>query len=333
MKNSVTILFLLICSILTGQSQTIRVLFLGNSYTYVNDLPKMIADVANSMGNTLIFDSNTLPGYSLKNHYSNRKSRRKIAAGNWDYIVLQEQSLLPSLQISQVQKDVFPYAHTLDSIINIYNPCGETVFFMTWGRKDGDTSACTSWPPVCTYSGMDSLLNLRYRIMAERNNALLAPVGAVWNYIRQNFPLINLYLEDGGHPSVEGSYAAACTFYTIIFRKDPTFISFNSRLKATDASNIKAAVKLIVYDSLMNWHIGEYDPIASFTYLDSGTSQIIYTNSSKNATTYTWYFGDGGTSSSVNPTHKYLNTGPYTIKLIAKRCSIQVTIIQTIAVK
>lgn len=92
-------------------------------------------------------------------------------------------SLLPS--ISQVETDVFPYAHYLDSVINFYNPCVETAFYMTWGRKNGDASNCSFWPPVCTYDGMDSLLNLRYRMMADSNASILSPVGAVWNYIRK----------------------------------------------------------------------------------------------------------------------------------------------------
>lgn len=72
---------------------------------------------------------------------------------------------------------------------------------------------------MCTYAGMDSLLHLRYMMMAEDNHAVVSPVGAVWNYIRANFPLIELYSPDESHPSVAGSYAAACCFYTSIFRK------------------------------------------------------------------------------------------------------------------
>jgi hypothetical protein len=330
MKNTITILTFLICSIAFGQTHTKRVLFLGNSYTSVNNLPQMIANVATSMGDTLIFDSNIPGGYTFQGHSSNTVSLDKIAAGNWDYVVLQEQSQLPSFPIEQVETDVFPYAHILDSIINADNPCVETVFYMTWGRKNGDTSNCASWPPVCTYQGMDSLLNLRYRMMADRNNAILSPAGAVWHYIRQNFPLIDLYQADESHPSVAGTYATACCFYTTLFRKDPTLVTYNPTLPAIDAVNIRAAARLIVYDSLMNWHIGEYDPKADFTYLVTGTSQITFTNNSKNAVTFTWDFGDGDGSSVVNPVHTYSASDSYTVKLIAAKCGVQDTIVQTI---
>ncbi len=331
MKNLFAIIFLLLSSTLFGQSQTKRVLFLGNSYTYVNNLPQMISDAANSTGDTLIFDSNAPGGYTLQQHSVDATSLSKIAVGNWDDVVLQEQSQMPSFPISQVETDVFPYAHNLDSIIHSENSCAETIFYMTWGRKNGDASNCATWPPVCTYSGMDSLLRLRYMMMADSNNAVVSPVGAVRNYLRQNFPLIELYQTDESHPSVEGTYAAACCFYATIYRKDPTLITFNSTILAADAANIRNAAKLVVYDSLLNWHIGEYDPFANFNYTSNGT-QITFTNTSSNSVNYEWNFGDGDTSSSPNPVHTYIGGGSYTVMLIAAKCGKSDTLIQTINV-
>jgi hypothetical protein len=270
MKYLVTILCILMACPVFGQHHKKRALFLGNSYTYANNLPQMIKDAALSTGDTLIFDSSTAGGYTFQNHFNDAGSRAKIVAGNWDYVVLQEQSQLPSFPNNSVNRNVFPYARKLDSLINVHNPCGETVFYMTWGRKTGDASNCAFWPPVCTYAGMDSLISLRYRTMAANNDAILSPVGAVWKYIRQHHPLIELYIPDESHPSVAGTYAAACSFYTTFFRKNPTAISFNTTLTAAEAATIRAATKLVVYDSLLKWHIGEYDLSAHFNYLIPG---------------------------------------------------------------
>ncbi|HOY31205.1 MAG TPA: PKD domain-containing protein [Bacteroidales bacterium] len=315
-----------------AQQVTKRVLFIGNSYTYVNNLPQMVADVAVSAGDTLFFDSNAIGGYTFQMHTTNATTLNKISIGNWDYVVLQEQSQLPSFPISQVEAECFPYANKLDSLINAGNPCAETVLFMTWGRKNGDASNCGFWPPVCTYNGMDSLLNQRYRMMADSNDAILSPVGAVWHYIRQNYPAIELYNSDESHPSVAGTYAAACCFYSALFRKDPALITFNSSLSVADAENIRNAVKLIVYDSLMNWHIGEYDPSASFSYAVSGAHQVTFTNSSAHADSFSWNFGDGNTAVDVNPTHTYPMDGTYTVTLVAVRCGLQDTTEQIINV-
>lgn len=310
---------LIILSISAFSQTSKRVLFLGNSYTSVNNLPQMLANVATSAGDHVEFDSSTPGGQTFQGHSTNNSSIEKIMLGNWDFVVLQEQSQRPSFPDGQVQAEVFPYARILDSLINIYNPCGETMFYMTWGRKNGDAANCASFPPLCTYEGMDSLLYLRYMMMSEENNALVSPVGAVWKYLRQNHPHIELYLSDESHPSLAGSYAAACCFYTSIFRKSPMLITNNYNLPEADASAIKAAVKIVVYDQLLNWHIGEYDPFANFSF-DIANNMVSFTNLSTNAASYKWDFGDGEISTDVNPNHTYAINNNYTTRLIANYC-------------
>jgi len=324
------IILLAINSLVYAQGSSKKVLFLGNSYTASNNLPQMIANLALSTADTLIYDSNTPGGYTFNGHSTNSVSLSKIASNDWDFVVLQEQSQLPSFPISQVSTQVFPFARSLDSLINLNNSCTETVFFMTWGRKNGDSQNCATWPPVCTYNGMDSLLNLRYRMMAVDNNAILSPVGAVWNYIRQNYPSIELYLSDESHPSLAGTYAAACCFYAVLFRKDPSLITFNPGLSATESANIRAAVKTVVYDNFSDWHIGEYDPSADFNFNVIGNGNVEFFNSSLNASNYLWNFGDGTFSNLQNPTHNYLAVGQYEVSLIADNCGMTDTVKQSV---
>ncbi len=260
-------IFLLIFALFFGANANAqsskRVLFLGNSYTYYNNLPQITADIANTMGDTLVYDANNLGGYTLRQHSTNAVSRAKIAAGNWNFVVLQEQSQLPSFPINDVQNLVLPYATRLDSLINAQNTNAETMFYRTWGRKNGDAQNCPNFAPVCTYRGMDSLLNERYMMMASQNRAVVSPVGAVWKYLRQNHSSIELYDADESHPSPTGSYAAACCFYTAIFRRNPLQIPYNYNLSTTDANIIKNAVKVVLFDNLLTWHIGEYDVLAT----------------------------------------------------------------------
>lgn len=308
-----------------------RVLFIGNSYTAVNNLPQLVRDVAISTGDTVVFDSYTPGGYTFQAHSTDANALAKIAVGTWDVVVLQEQSQRPSFPLSQVQSSVFPYARALDSLIHLSNSCTETMFYMTWGRKNGDASNCSVWPPVCTYAGMDSLLHLRYMMMGYDNNAVVSPVGAVWNYIRENYPLIELYSSDESHPSYAGSYAAACTFYTALFRKDPSQVTFIGSLDSTTAAQIRFSVKGMVYDSLSNWYIDRYDPLPSFTHSSTGLSTD-FINTSTNSTNYLWDFGDVTTDTAVNPTHLYSLPGTYTVTLTAYRCGTDVSTSGTVEV-
>lgn len=321
-KHLIIIWLIFLGSVSLMGQQARRVLFLGNSYTQVNDLPQILTDVAASVGDSVVTDQSTPGGYTLQLHTTNATSLNKIMTGGWDFVVLQEQSQLPSFPINQVMTDVYPYARFLDSLVNAHNPCAETVFYRTWGRKNGDASNCSWWPPVCTYQGMDSLLQLRYMMLADSNEAIVSPVGAVWKYIRQNYPGIELYQMDESHPSQAGSYAAACCFYTTLFRKNPLLISYNYTLSESDAHLIRTAVRQVVYSHLIYWHIGEYDPVSDFSHELRDDLRVAFTNLSQEATNFVWDFGDGEQSTEMNPEHTYPASGTYEVQLVANHCSL-----------
>lgn len=300
---------------------TLNVLFLGNSYTFYNQLPNMVREVAASVGDVVTYSSNTPGGYRFSQHVTDATSLNLIGQGNWDYVVLQEQSQLPSFPINQVEQDVFPYAKKLDSLITAAKPCTETVFYNTWGRKNGDASNCGFFPPLCTYQGMDSLLQMRYKMMADSNDAIIGPVAQVWRYIRTNYPTIELYNADQSHPSTAGSYAAACAFYTVMFRKSPLAITYLGGLDSTTAANIRLATKLVAFDNLADWNVGKYDPQAAFTYSNIDNCGVQFTSNSQNADSYLWLFGDGQTSNQENPLHIYPNIAEiYQTSLIVSSC-------------
>lgn len=323
----------LLSGISANAGQNVKVLFLGNSYTAYNNLPQMTASVALSAGDTLVFQSNVPGGTTLRQHSTNATSLGLIAQGNWDYVVLQEQSQYPAFPDAQVAAEVYPFARKLDSLITAANGCTETVFYRTWGRKNGDQQNCPFFPPVCTYAGMDSMLALRYRIMADSNRAVLSPVGQVWKRLRQLNPNIELYNPDESHPSMAGSYAAACTFYATFFRKNPLLITDNQSLPASDALAIRQAVKTVVYESLLFWNVGKYDPKAQFAFTGGAGRQVSFQNASQNAATYQWQFGSGQSSDTAkNPTYTFTANGTYTVRLIASRCGRSDTTTQQVTV-
>ena len=243
--------FCLLWVILFSYADQYKVLFIGNSYTEVNNLPQLISNLASSTGDTLVFASHTPGGCTFQQHLSGALSL--IRQGGWDYVVLQEQSQLPSFPYSQFMSESYPFAKALCDSIRAYNPNAEIVFYMTWGRKNGDQQNCSIYPPLCTYEGMDSLLFARYMMMAENNRTLVSPVGYVWHYIRDHYSDIELYQSDESHPSLAGSYAAACTFYATLFRKAPVAISTDEGIGDDQADRIRRAVSELVYDSLARW--------------------------------------------------------------------------------
>lgn len=315
-----------------AQYKKINVLFLGNSFTAVNNLPDVLTQAAKSVGDTVIADANVPGGYTLEDHTINATSTGKIALGSWNYVVLQEQSQKPAFPDAQVAVEVYPFARQLDSLVHLNNKCGRSIFYETWGYKDGDPSNCPTFPPICTYEGMDSLLALRYNQMAKDNKALLAPVGAVFKELRLTYPTINLYSVDGMHPSEAGTYAAAITFYTILFGKNPMAITYDFVLPATDADIIRQVVMNKVYNFLPTYYVGKYNPKAAFTNSITGSSVSFNASTSTNAVNYTWNFADGGSSTSMNPVHSYAASGTYNVRLIVDNCLLRDTTYRAINV-
>ncbi len=312
------ILFLLFVWFNVQAQTTKKVMFVGNSYIQYNNLPNLISQAAQTTNDVLIYDSNLIGGSSFIDHAFNQITINKINSNQWDYVVLQEQSQKPAFPINYVNYYVYPYATQLTQIITQNYACSVPIFYTTWGRQNGDPQICFNG--VCSYEVMDNLLQERYHQMAVTNKGIISPVAQVWRYIRANHPNINLYTSDQSHPSLEGSMAAAYTFYAVIFRKDPTLVTFNGNLSTQTAAIIKHAVKEVVYNQLENYFVDVHDNFANFEFDISSESNIQFFNTAVNATNYVWNFGDGSFSSDQNPTHNYNQAGNYNVTLNLTIC-------------
>lgn len=316
MKNQfLTVLTVMFISAVSQAQETAKVLFIGNSYTYVNDLPSMLSSIATSFGDQVTHDSQTPGGTTFQGHTQNAATWNKINSQIWDFVVLQAQSQEPSFPDSQVNSSTIPYAMQLADSVYANNFCTEVMMYMTWGRKNGDPQ----WAPISTFDGMNDRLRSAYLRMADSVQGSVSPVGSAWKYVRENYPSIELYNADESHPSVAGTYLAACTFYASIFRKTPVGSSFISSLSPADAANLQAAAALTVLDSLDFFNlrpISEHTQANfSFSYFDPS---FVFYNESTKATNYYWDFGDGFNSTNENPTHAYSLNGDYTVQLIAE---------------
>lgn len=317
--NKLLLLATLIFSTFSWSQTTKKVCFLGNSYTYVNDLPQMIADMATADGNTLVKDQNTPGGYTLQGHSTNGTSLSKIAADQWDYVVLQDQSQLPSFAWSQVQTDVLPYAAVLCDSIRSANACAIPLFYNTWGRMIGDPQ----WDSINTFDKMNQRLFNAYGYMADVNSGMRAPVGIGFNHVDDDLaaPITHtqLYQGDGSHPSVYGSYLAACMFYEIIFETSAQGNTFPPAGITPIEAIYLQDVAFHVLNDLDSVQTDYTQPIADFIFAHVG-GDTQFTNLSEHDFEWLWNFGDGNTSTDENPLHTFSGTGPFTVTLTASNC-------------
>jgi hypothetical protein len=312
-------------------AQTTSILWLGNSYTATNNLPDMLSQLALSGGDSMYYDSNTPGGYTFQLHWDDAYTHSKINQQQWDYVVLQAQSQEPSLDSVYVSWNVYPYARALDSVIHVNDSCTQTIFYMTWGRKNGDAQNCAAYPAVCTYQGMQDQLRNRYLQMGYDNGAMVAPCGEAWRDVIATTPTFDLYIADESHPSVYGTYLNACVFYASIYRRSPVGLTYTAGLPAADALFLQQYAASTVLDSMLVWNTEVYYDDASFdSTLTAGTTYAF--TSLDSSMNHQWNFGNGFVPGNANEVYTFPGNGIYTVTHVTTNACLSDTVTMVIAI-
>lgn len=183
---------------------SLKVLFIGNSYTYYNqgvDYVLLQMLVANDQGGIFITDRLAEGGFTLEDHEASSALMDKLDDEVWDYVVLQEQSTRP---ISDPMA-FYDGARAIDSQVTAIG--AQTCFYMTWARSNDP--------------GMIIPLESNYTSIATELSAKLAPVGKAWEYSLAAHPEITLHQGDNSHPTNAGTYLTACIFYIVLYGENP----------------------------------------------------------------------------------------------------------------
>jgi hypothetical protein len=183
------------------QSASIRVLFIGNSLTYMNDLSGTVAALGGSAGLTITVASVAKPNFALIDHVEGKSNAvDMIDEGNWDYVVLQQGP--SALDLSR--DTLIIAARRLDR--HIRAAAGRSALLMVW-------------PESSRFAVFDEVRD-SYRVAAESVDGLFLPAGEAWRAAWATDPQLQLYGADGYHPSELGTYVAALVVYEGITGKD-----------------------------------------------------------------------------------------------------------------
>lgn len=197
-------LFLVAC---TSPIST-HVLFIGNSFTYFNGgMDRQLKGLAPDSSSTVI----AVGGYTLRDHLNAGEAIRTIHLGGWAYVVLQEQSQVPVLD----SKNFFNAVRDFDVAVRASG--AHTVLLMTWERPDSVDVGVTTANLAAAYDKVSSELSIP-----------VAPAGLAFARSLQARPDLILYSQDG-HPTLYGTFLAACVLYGTIFGKTPVGNPYSDR--------------------------------------------------------------------------------------------------------
>ena len=146
----------------------------------------------------------------------------------------------------------YPYAQLLNDMIKKNCQTTKVILYMTHGYNYA-TSWCSTYPDLCTYSGMQEALKQNYVKMSELLNAVVAPAGILWKIIMRRDSSLELYAMDNLHPNINGSYISACTIYATIFHKKLTGSYHPPSISEETAYFIQNAVTEVMLNDNIDW--------------------------------------------------------------------------------
>lgn len=216
-----------------------KVLFIGNSQTFYHDLPGEFARLCGTAGIQANVDEVTAPDYFLsyfadKTNRYGAKINEKLTSNQWDYVILQEHTSLV-LQ-SSFGNSFKGSATTLDQAIK--QAGGETVILMNWAPKNGMS--------ILTRNDFQQYLTNSCQTVSGELNSLLSPAGIAFMKSAEQYPDINLWDEDGSHPSLAGTYLTACTVYATVSNQSPIGIAYDAGLGSETAAKMQGIAQEVV---------------------------------------------------------------------------------------
>ena len=207
------------------------VLFVGNSYTAFNDMPRQVRDLAATVDVKLETVTRAPGGWWWRDHAASAETLELISSGEFDVVVLQEQSMAPA---SANHADTVVRVNGVVLASRAVAAQSQVVLFQTWAHRDGNSEIGHG-----SYESMQIALAATYSEVATAVAGRVAPVGAAWWIARAERPDIVLYEPDGSHPSEAGSYLAAAVIASTVSGVDAVEFENDLGLPADTAQALR----------------------------------------------------------------------------------------------
>jgi hypothetical protein len=202
----------------------LKVLFIGNSFTARNDLPGLVAQLAAARGRSMEHRLISAGGASLRTHWNAGEAQEAIRDGHYDRVVLQEQSTLPVKNARRMHENV----RLFDGAVRATG--AQTVLYMTWARQSAPES--------------QQAITDAYAVIGRELGATVVPVGTAWERFLRKHDRPVLHDKDQSHPTLAGSYLAACVFLAVLFEESPVGIGDElAGLSAQDLALLQKAAR------------------------------------------------------------------------------------------
>ncbi|MDD7886293.1 hypothetical protein [Flavivirga sp. 57AJ16] len=222
----IAIVLLLPYSAFSQEEAPLRILFVGNSFTYFWNMPQLVKAMGETQDVLLDIHQSTVGGSNLKQHWNEEKgtvTRKLLKEGHWDYVILGDHSI----STIDTPERFEAYAKKFSELVRSLG--AEPIFYLTWAYKSN---------PL-----MQPTITKEYLKLANALNTNVIPVGPIWMKARELRPDLNLYFDDK-HPSSDGSYLIALIVYKTLTGKSVSDIP--NRVTTTDKDGEKLYLSFVL---------------------------------------------------------------------------------------
>jgi hypothetical protein len=202
------------------RNDVLKILFIGNSFTARNDLPCLITRLAATRGIQIEHRLISAGGASLRTHWNAGVAPEVIRDGRYDYVALQEQSTLPVKNAKRMHENV----RLFDEVIRAAG--AKTLLYMTWARQNAPEA--------------QKAITEAYDSIGRELGATVVPVGTAWQAFLSKHSRPDLHDRDGSHPTLAGTYLAACVFLAVLSGASPVGVGGDfAGLDETDRTKLQ----------------------------------------------------------------------------------------------
>jgi hypothetical protein len=290
-----------------AQEDTLNVLFIGNSITYFNDMPQLFESIAENQGHQMHVTTYAPGGTGFVNHYVDPQVFQLFRNEVWDIVVLQPGSGESAGASYPVDTTAKRGQVLLDSLY-AYSPCARVYLYQI-------PYGVISPPDYSNYFSVQTMIKNVVSELADSLEVQIIPAGeAAREYytLHQNLLLHNAYGDI--HPSLAGSFLTASTAYATIFQDSVSDCTYYSTLVQDTVTQFFSIAENKVLNQLVDWRINTYNLHSDFSVaLNANTA--VFTSHAANSSNLLWDFGDGTTSTEINPTRTFNDLGLYTVTL------------------
>jgi len=206
-----------------------RVLFIGNSLTYANDLPWMVQALAKSIGQTLEVAMVAFGGANLEDHWNQGEAPRRIAEGGWNVVVMQQGPSSVPANRENMREYARRFAERIEKV------GARPALYMVWP----DSSRLAFFDQV----------RESYTLAAADVGGMLFPAGEAWRAAWRRDPKAPLYRRDGLHPSPTGSYAAALSIFGVLYGRPLQGLPASLRLRKGSAVQVPPPLAKVLQEA------------------------------------------------------------------------------------